>query len=68
MSPATLMSPPAAPARRRRGYVTYEEYLDDPRYEENTEWVDGRVISGVSVTDPHCELVCWLIRVFGLLE
>lgn len=45
--------------------MTYEEYLDAPGIDENTEWVDGEVVPMMSVSPEHGRLTVYLTRLLG---
>jgi len=58
---------PALDEGRKWPRMTYEEYLDAPGIDENTEWVDGEVVPMMSVSPLHGRLVKWLTVVFTVV-
>ena len=50
---------------RRFPRMSYEEYLAAEDLPERTEWVDGEVIEGMTVSHAHARLVGWLHRLLG---
>jgi Uma2 family endonuclease len=45
---------------RRKGYLTFEEFLALPE-PERAEWVDGRLVEMAGVTAEHGSITVWLI-------
>ena len=60
----TRVGEPTVEEGRKWPRMTYEEYLDAPGVDENTEWVDGEVVPMMSVSPEHARLTKWLTVVF----